>query len=131
MLSGMSADVQAYVLALFFGTAAPLVVFWMLHLPLRSFLAEIFHSPAVEQFWIRLVIVVLVCSGLSATVGYRPSGLVAIDFVALIWNLGEQFQSILYGILFSLFGLFLPLLLAYTILHAGRYRAAAAERKEP
>ena len=130
MLSGLSADAQAYFVALFFGTTAPLVVFWMLHLPLRSFLAEIFRSPAVEQFWIRLVIVVLVCSGLSATVGYRPSGLVATDFVALIWNLGEQFQSILYGILYSLFGLFLPLLLAYTILHAGRFRAAAAERKE-
>jgi hypothetical protein len=129
--SGFSADVQAYILALFFGTAAPLLVFWMLHLPLRSFLAEIFQSPAVEQFWIRLVIVVLVCSGLSSTVGYRPSGLVTLDFVALIWNLGEQFQSILYGILFSLFGLFLPLLLAYTILHAGRHRANAVERKGP
>lgn len=131
MLSNLSADAQAYVLALFFGTAAPLLVFWLLHVPLRSFLAEIFRSPTVEQFWVRLVIVVLVCSGLSATVGYRPTGLAATDFVALIWNLAEQFQSILYGILFSLFGLFLPLLLAYTILYAGRFRAAPVEKKEP
>lgn len=130
MTSTMPADAQAYLIALFFGVTAPLVVFWMLHLPLRHFLAEIFRSPPVEQFWFRLVIVVLVCTGLSATIGYRPAGLVAFDFVALIWSLGEQFQSILYGILYSLFGLFLPLLLAYTILHAGRSRTAAAERKE-
>lgn len=131
MTSNLPADAQAYLIALFFGVAAPLIVFWMLHLPLRHFLSEIFRSPPVEQFWLRLVIVVLVCAGLSATVGYRPDKAVFSNFVALIWNLADQFQAILYGILSSLFGLFLPLLLTYTILHAGRFRATTAERKEP
>ena len=137
MISGMPTDVQAYAIALFFGVAAPMVVFWMLHLPLRHFLSEIFRSPPVEQFWLRLVIVVLVCAGLSAAVGFRPDVAVAANFVALIWNLADEFRSILDNILYSMFALFLPLLLAYTILHAGRFRAAptapaaVAERKEP
>jgi len=131
MTSNLPADAQAYLIALFFGVSAPLIVFWMLHLPLRHFLSEIFRSPPVEQFWIRLVVVVLVCSGLSAAVGFRPDAAAAANFVALIWNLADEFRAILDGILYSMLALFLPLLLSYTILHAGRFRALPAERKEP
>jgi len=122
-MSQLPTDAQAYVIALFFGVSAPLIVFWMLHLPLRHFLAEIFRSPPVEQFWIRLVLVVLVCAGLSAAVGFKPDAAVAANFVALIWNLADEFSSIIDGILYSMLALFLPLLLSYTILHAGRGRS--------
>ena len=129
-MQNLPADVQAYVIVLAFGVAAPLLIFWMLHPPLRNFLKEIFHSEPVEQFWIRLILVVLVSSGLSPAVGYSPSPAGASNFVALIWNLADQYHNVLDRILLSMLLIFLPLLLAYTILHAGQRSGAAAQSRE-
>jgi hypothetical protein len=121
-------DVQAYLVVLFFGVSAPMVIFWMLYLPLCQFLAEIFRSKKVEQFWVRLIVVVLVSTGVSQAVGYQPAAAVSTNFVALVWNLAEQIRSVLEALLWSMLATFLPLLLAYTILHAGRFNTIPSEK---
>ncbi|MBI3466809.1 MAG: hypothetical protein HY000_27670 [Planctomycetes bacterium] len=130
MLSNLPPDVQAYVVSLVFGLSAPLLIFGMLRLPLRHFLAAIFASEPIEQFWMRLVLVVLVASGISQAVGFQPDKAAATNFVALIWNVADQIRHILDSLLWAMLCLFLPLLLAYTILHAGRRKNEAKESKE-
>ena len=130
MLRNLPPDAQAYVLTLVFGVAAPLLIYGMLRLPLRHFLASIFGSAAIEQFWMRVVLVVLLATGVAQAIGYHPDKAAAADFVALLWNVGDEIKNILDSLILAMLGLFLPLLLAYTILHAGRPRKETADSKE-
>jgi len=122
MFEGFPVDVQAYVFSLVVGITAPLLLFGMLRMPLRHFLHAIFHSAAIERFWLRVVFLALLIGSLSSAVGYWPSDSADEDFIVLIWNLADQVQSILQTLLFSMIALFLPLLLSYTILHVRRDR---------
>jgi len=124
-------DVQAYLIVLFFGVCAPMVIFWMLYLPLCHFLGEIFRSKEVEQFWIRLIVVVLVSAGISQAVAYQPAAAASTNFIVLVWNLADQIRAILDALLWAMLATFLPLLLSYTILHAGRFKSDSASNKGP
>ena len=118
---------QIYLVSLLLGVSVPLVVCWHLHEPLTEFLKSIFRDRGIERFWIRVVVLVFFTNCLAAAVGYRPVDAVDQDYVALVWNLADQVQWILYAVVWSMFGLFLPLLISYTILHFGRDRNATTE----
>jgi len=120
MFASLPVALQAYFLALFVGLCVPVFVFWILQGPLRNFLEAIFANDAIERFWLRLVLLVILLNTFSAAVGYEPDKRVGEDFVVLVWNLADQIQSILQSLIAALFMLFIPLLLSYTILHVGR-----------
>jgi len=123
-MSSLPADVQIYLVSLVVGLTAPALIFWMLYEPLSHFLAAIFGRRDIERFWLRVTLMVLYAGTFSAAVGFHPDEAVNDDFVAMIWNLGDQLQSILQALLWSLLALFLPLLLSYTVLHVGRDRTS-------
>ena len=129
MLDNLPVDAQAYLFTLLLGICAPLVLFWMLRLPLRQFLTAIFRDRGIERFWLRVVLLVLLCQSLAVSVGYQPDPGATLDDVALVWNVADQVQSILQSVVFSMFGLFLPLLLSYTILYVGRDRTAKPDTR--
>ena len=133
MFETLPVDAQAYLFTLLLGICAPLVLFWMLRVPLSQFLTAIFRDAGIERFWLRVVLLVLLCQSLAVSVGYQPDPGATLDDVALVWNMADQVQSILQSVVFSMFGLFLPLLLSFTILHIGRERVekppAASEGK--
>lgn len=133
MFANLPVAFQAYVISLFVGLAVPLFTYWLLRRPLRHFLQAIFENVAIERFWMRLVLLVILLSTFSAAVGYEPNDEVGEDFVVLVWNLADQTQSVLQSLVFALFMLFLPLLLSYTILHVGspRGRTKNGDLQEP
>jgi hypothetical protein len=57
-------------------------------------------------------------------VTFRASADVLLDSVAIVFSISDALQQILSSLLLALVGLFLPLLLAYTVLNAGRARTA-------
>lgn len=125
MLENLPVNVQVYLFSVALGVAAPLTVFWMLRAPLAVFLASIFRDAGIERFWMRVVLLVLFCGAFSVAIGFVPARDAAQDMVVLVWNLADQVQSILESLLWSMLGLFLPLLLSYTILNVGRDRGGS------
>ncbi len=123
MFERLQIEIQVYLFSLLFGTAAPLLIFWMIGPALRHFLAAIFGDPRIEAFWLRLIVLVLMLAALSAAVQYRPDAGVMGDSVALVFSLADSVQSILVALLSALVFLFLPLLLTYTVLVAAGARA--------
>ena len=122
MFERLPVEIQVYSFSLVFGLAAPLLIFWMVRQPLGRFLAAIFADKSIEAFWLRLILLVLVLSALSAAIRYRPDSGVLTDNVALVFSLADSVQVILEFLLFALVTLFLPLLATYTILHAAKAR---------
>jgi hypothetical protein len=123
MFEALPVPLQVYLFSLFLGAAAPLLVFWMLLAALRPFLAAIFADRAIEAFWLRLIVLVLMLAALSAAVRYRPAAGVLLDSVALVFSLADSVQEIFQVLLYALIALFLPLLATYTILHAAGVRS--------
>src|SRR4030095_9095652 len=115
-------EIQVYLFSLIFGLAAPLLIYWMIRPTLARFLAAIFAEGAIESFWSRLIVLVLVLSTLSAAIRYRPDSGVLAANVALVFSLADSVQSILELLLYALVALFLPLLATYTVLHAAGAR---------
>jgi hypothetical protein len=129
---GVSAiEWQVYAFGLALGIAVPILVFWLLHRPLRAFLKEIFHSPAIEQFWVRVVLVGFLASTLSVAVILKKEDAMKADELALFFNVADKFKAMLDSLIFSMLMIFLPLLAAYTILHVPRRGSPAAQSEEP
>jgi len=122
MFERLPIEIQVYLFSLLLGTAAPLLIYWMIRPALRHFLAAIFAAEKIEAFWLRLIVLVLMLASLSAAVRYRPDGGVLDDNVALVFSLADSVQSILEVLLYCLVALFLPLLAAYTVLFAAGAR---------
>ncbi len=120
MFEALPVEVQVYITGMFLGVAIPLVIFWLLNRPLREFLKEIFHSPPVEQFWVRVVLLGFLVSTLSVALVFRPLDPATTDDVALFFNVADNCKQMLDGLIFSMLVIFLPLLAAYTILHVPR-----------
>lgn len=131
MFERLPIEIQVYLFSLLFGTAAPLLIFWMIGLALRHFLAAIFDDEKIEAFWLRLIVLVLMLAALSAAVQYRPDSGVLSDSVALVFSLADSVQAILMALLSALVFLFLPLLLTYTVLIAAGARARPPAAKPP
>jgi hypothetical protein len=132
-LDYLPTELRAYLFSLGVAVAAPLLVYWMLRVPLAHFLAAIFRQADIETFWKRVVLLVLVGWTLSSSVAYKPDPAVATEYVALIWNVADQVKLALEALLYAMFALFMPLLLSYTILNVGRDRlppAAEGAKKE-
>jgi hypothetical protein len=130
MFERLPIEIQVYLFSLLFGSAAPLLIYWMLRPALGHFLAAIFGDRRIEAFWLRLIVLVLLLAGLSAAVRYRPDSGVLADSVALVFSLADSVQGILEVLLYALVALFLPLLATYTVLFAaGRgTRSGPSER---
>ena len=122
MADFLPVDAQLYLVSLLVGVSVPLVICWHLYEPLTEFLKSIFRNPGIERFWMRVVVLVFFTNCLAAAVGFQPVDVASQDYIALIWNLADQVQWILYAVVWSVFGLFLPLLIAFTVLHFGRDR---------
>lgn len=131
MFSALTIEVQVYLLGMALGIAVPLVLFYLLHRPLREFLKEIFHSPAVEQFWLRVVLIGFLASALSVGVTFQPAAASKADEIALFFNLVDKFKAMLDQLMFAMLAIFLPLLAAYTILHLPRHGKDPAASREP
>ncbi|MCI0361924.1 MAG: hypothetical protein L0211_25865 [Planctomycetaceae bacterium] len=123
MFDRLPIEIQVYLFSLIFGLAAPLLIYWMIRPPLGRFLSAIFADAAIESFWSRLIVLVLLFSALSAAIRYRPDSGVLADNVALVFSLADSVQVILEFLLYALIALFLPLLATYTILHAAGARS--------
>jgi hypothetical protein len=128
-MDALPVGVQVYLASLLLGLGFPLLFFWMLVRPLKFFLASIFNAAEVERFWLRLILLVFLSSSLAVAVEYQPVKVGQTDFVALLWNFADQTRAILNGLLLGMLAVFLPLLLAYTVLHAGR--GARQQRPAP
>jgi hypothetical protein len=124
MFEWLPIPLQVYLFSLVLGTALPLIIFWMIRPALVHFLTAIFREEPIVAFWQRQILLVLLLAGLAAAVRYRASADVLSDAVAIVFSASDALQAILENVLYALFALFLPLLLAYTVLHAGRPRAA-------
>jgi len=122
MFEFLPVPISVYCFSLVLGTAAPLLVYFMLRPALKHFLASIFADPKIEAFWAQLIVLVITLAALSAAVRYRPDPALLIDAVALTFSLADSVQSILEMLVYALFALFLPLLATYTVLHAARAR---------
>ena len=120
MFSGLSVEAQVYLAVMLVGVSSPLLVYWMLRAPLRQFLHDIFICAEIERFWLRVVLIVMIGSSMSAAIAYRPDSTIVGDFIAMIFSFADRCQLILQSLLWSIAVLFLPLLAAYTVLHAGR-----------
>jgi len=123
-------EMQAYAFTLFFGLTVPLLVYWLLRSSLRHFLSAVFQNPGIELFWKRVVLLVFILSSFAVGVGYTPDSSITGDMAALVWSVADQMQFMLQALMWSIFGLFLPLLLSYTILHVGRSRPPVAKGPE-
>ena len=122
MFEFLPVAISVYGFSLVLGTAAPLLIYFMLRPALKHFLASIFADPKIEAFWEQLIVLVITLAALSAAVRYRPDAALLVDAVALTFSLADSVQSILEMLLYALFALFLPLLATYTVLHAARAR---------
>ncbi len=120
MLAAVPIEIQVYAFGLALGIAVPVLVFWLLHRPLREFLRAIFHSPAIEQFWLRVVLLGFLASTLSVAVVFHPDQAAKTDEVALYFNVADKFKQMLDSLVFAMLAVFLPLLASYTILHIPR-----------
>jgi hypothetical protein len=127
MFERLPIEIQVYLFSLLFGIAAPLLIYWMIRVPLARFLSAIFSDELIESFWARLIVVVTLLATLSAAIRYRPDSGVLADNVALVFSLADSVQSILEFLLYALIALFLPLLATYTVLHAAGARAKPRE----
>ncbi len=127
MFERLPVEIQVYLFSLFFGVAAPLLIYWMIRAPLARFLAAIFADGAIESFWARLIVLVMLLSALSAAIRYRPDSGVLADNIALVFSLADSVQAILEFLLYALIALFLPLLATYTVLHAAGARSKPRE----
>ena len=123
MFQWLPIPLQVYLFGVLIGVALPLFLFWMMRRALTHFLSAIFVEPAIVWFWQLLIAMVLVLSGLAAAVRYRASEDVLQDDVAIFFSVSDTLQAILENVLYTLLALFLPLLVAYTVIHAGRDRA--------
>jgi len=130
MFEWMPLTLQVYLCAIVIGIALPLMIFWMVYRALAHFLAAIFHDALIVRFWSRQFLLVLMLAGLGPAIRYRPEEPVLHDSVAIVFSMADSLQEILSGVLLALFGLLLPLLFAFTILHAGKKQPAVAERPE-
>ncbi len=130
MFAVLSIEIQVYVFGLALGLSVPLLLFWLLHRPLREFLKEIFHSAEIEQFWLRVVLIGFLASALSVAVVFQPAVASKTDEVALFFNVAEKFKQMLDSLIFAMLAIFLPLLAAYTILHFQRRGIGPASRSE-
>lgn len=117
-------ELRAYLSVQCFALCTSLVLYWLLAQPLSHFLRVIFAHAGVEQFWRRVVLWVLIASSLSHSLPYRPTDDIATNYIALVWHVADALKATLDGLLWGVFGVFLPLLLSYTVLHAGRRRPA-------
>ncbi len=124
MFEWLPIPLQVYLCSIVMGIALPLVIYWMIRRALAHFLTAIFRDELIVAFWLRQVLLVLLLAGLSSAVRYRATADVLLDSVAIVFSMSDSLQEILSNVLFALFGLFLPLLLAYTVLHAGRRSTA-------
>ena len=113
----VAVEVQTYLFGMVLAIAVPSLLFWLLRAPLREFLREIFHAPAVEQFWLRVVLIGFVALTLSIGLVFHPVDLSKSDEVALAFNVADKLKQMLDSLLAVMFATFLPLLAAYTILH--------------
>jgi hypothetical protein len=122
MFQWLPIPLQVYLFSLLMGVALPLFLFWMMRRALTHFLSAIFVEAAIVRFWQLLIAMVLVLAGLAAAVRYRSSEDVLQDDVAIIFSVSDALQAILENVLYTLFALFLPLLVAYMVVNAGRDR---------
>ena len=127
MFERLPIEIQVYLFSLLFGIAAPLLIYWMIRVPLARFLSAIFTDELIESFWARLIVLVMLLATLSAAIRYRPDSGVLADNVALVFSLADSVQAILEFLLYALIALFLPLLATYTILHAASARTKPRE----
>jgi hypothetical protein len=123
MFQWLPIPLQVYLFSLLIGVALPLFLFWMMRRALTHFLSAIFVEAAIVRFWQLLIAMVLVLTGLAAAVRYRASEDVLQDDVAIIFSVSDALQAILENMLFTLFALFVPLLVAYMVVNAGRDRS--------
>ncbi len=123
MFQWLPIPLQVYLFSLLIGIALPLFLFWMMRRALTHFLSAIFVDAAIVWFWQLLIVMVLVLTGLAAAVRYRASEDVLQDDVAIIFSVSDALQAILENVLYALFALFLPLLVAYMVVNAGRDRS--------
>jgi prolipoprotein diacylglyceryltransferase len=132
MLAVLPIELQVYAFGLALGITVPILLFWLLHRPLREFLKEIFHSSAIEQFWLRVVLLGFLASTLSVAVVFQPAAASKTDEVALFFNVADKFKQMLDSLMFVMLATFLPLLAAYTILHIPRRgKAPGPQAQEP
>ncbi len=120
MRASLPIEVQVYAFGMMLGFAVPFLLFWFLLRPLREFLKEIFHSPAIEEFWLRVVLIGFLASTLSVAVVFQPADASKADEVALFFNVADKFKQMLDSLIYAMLAIFLPLLAAYTILHMSR-----------
>jgi hypothetical protein len=124
MFEWLPIPLQVYLLSLLIGVAVPAFIFWMLRPALRHFLTAIFQDAAIVRFWLLQIVLVLVLAGTAAGVRYRAREDVLQDEVAIVFSISDALQAVLENVLYALFALFLPLLVAYMVLNAGRDRPA-------
>lgn len=122
MFQWLPIPLQVYLFGVLIGVALPLFLFWMMRRALTHFLSAIFVDAAIVWFWQLLIAMVLVLAGLAAAVRYRASEDVLQDDVAIFFSVSDALQAILENVLYTLFALFLPLLVAYMVVNAGRDR---------
>ncbi|MBX7165654.1 MAG: hypothetical protein K1X74_04840 [Pirellulales bacterium] len=127
MPSGLSVEIQLYLAGLAIAFAAPLFVFWLLAPSLAHFLRAIFAQPEVERFWKRLTIIVFVAASVSSGIAYHPDASANSDLAVLTWSFADQVKQTLDNLLWAMLAIFLPLLLAYMVLYAGRRAVAPTQ----
>jgi hypothetical protein len=130
MFEWLPIPLQVYLFSLVLGVALPLVILWMMWRALSHFLTAIFREKPIVWFWQLQIGLVLVLAGLAAAVRYRATEDVLQDAVAIVFSVSDSLQAILENVLYALFAMFLPLLLAYMVLNAGRDRAAIAPQPQ-
>ena len=130
MFAALAIEIQAYIFALVLGLSIPLLLFWLLRQPLREFLKAIFHSAAIEQFWMRVVLIGFLASTLSVAVVFQPENASKTDEMALFFNMADKFKQMLDALIFAMLAIFLPLLAAYTILHMSRREERSSAERE-
>jgi hypothetical protein len=130
MLASLPIEVQVYAFGMMLGFAVPFLLFWFLHRPLRAFLKEIFHSPPIEEFWLRVVLIGFLASTLSVAITFQTAAASKTDEVALFFNVADKLKQMLDSLIYAMLALFLPLLAAYTILHMPRRAEGPANPAE-
>lgn len=131
MFQWLPIPLQVYLFSVVIGVALPLIIFWMMRRALSHFLSAIFCDAAIVRFWQLQIVLVLILAGLAAAVRYRATEEVLQDSVAIIFSVSDSLQVILENVLYTLFALFLPLLLAYIVLNAGRDRTRSGPPSPP
>ncbi|MBI2826471.1 MAG: hypothetical protein HYX69_17475 [Planctomycetia bacterium] len=128
MIAFRSIDAQTFMFGIVLGIVFPLLLYWLLYRPLHEFLKEIFHSPAIEQFWLRVVLIGFLASTLAVAVVFQPPDATRTDEVAFLFYIGDRCKQMLDSLIFAMLTIFLPLLAAYTILHVRRRGPADGAR---